>query len=622
MRVAKAVLLTSLIFLMSCGKKASIVNTGAVTIKLASVPSPPLFPGTTAVITATVYDQTNQGVTWTITPVNFGTLSKQTSTSDSSNSQVQASVTFTTPTNFASKTTVTITATSVSNPSITASLPLQVSPVSISLQLLDQLTGIIIPASTQSINQGDQLLVFAQVSNELTGQDVTWSVSPANGAGTLAGETPVSATYVAPSQVSSLQTVTLRAASVSNPDANASMQINVFPSGAGPNVAVLDVDGGPVPGQNYRNHAFTSVTICNPSSFTCQTVNGVLVDTNSYGLRILQSQIPFLNLPTLTDGNGNTLQNCDLLPNGSYLWGPVATADLYISGEYGAATVVQVISSSNALVPNSCSNGGTTNENTPELLGANGILGVGPEPTDCTLAGVNLCDGSKQSTPPNLYYSCPSSGCAATDSPVVVAANTQVTNPVTQLANQVNDRRDGNGIVFQFPAVSGPASSIVGTMTFGIGTQTNNSLNNATVFTLDKNSHFTTDFSGQTLTDSVIDSAANALFFPDSLPVCSDNKQYFCPTSPTNLSAVIHGATQGQSTVTFSVDNADAFFSKPGDSVFGALAGPQGTYRSCSKGNSSCVFSWGLPFFYGRTLYEAIDGQLIFGAPTAPWWAF
>jgi hypothetical protein len=161
-------------------------------------------------------------------------------------------------------------------------------------------------------------------------------------------------------------------------------------------------------------------------------------------------------------------------------------------------------------------------------------------------------------------------------------------------------------------------------MIFGIGTESNNQLGSATVLTLDSSDHFTTVYNGQSLTRSFIDSGSNALYFPDSLPLCTASSGFFCPSSPTSLSALNLGATQGQNTVSFSVDNADNLFSaNPGDAVFGGLAGPEGTYNSCSQGNSSCIFDWGLPFFYGRTVYTAIDGQLMpTPAPKAPWWAY
>jgi hypothetical protein len=165
---------------------------------------------------------------------------------------------------------------------------------------------------------------------------------------------------------------------------------------------------------------------------------------------------------------------------------------------------------------------------------------------------------------------------------------------------------------------------VTGIMVFGIGTESNNQLGSATVFTLDSSDNFTTLYNGQTLTDSFIDSGSNALYFPDLLPTCAASVQLFCPSSLTGLAATNQGTTQGNNTVDFSVDNADNLFSAyPGFAAFSTLAGPEGTYNSCSQGSPSCTFDWGLPFFYGRSVYTAIDGQSTpSGAPNAPWWAY
>lgn len=84
------------------------------------------------------------------------------------------------------------------------------------------------------------------------------------------------------------------------------------PSGVptgGSNTQPIAVDGGPVSGIIYPNGAFTSVTICNPGTTTCQTIGGILVDTGSFGLRILSSAITLAGLQTLTSGT-STLYNC------------------------------------------------------------------------------------------------------------------------------------------------------------------------------------------------------------------------------------------------------------------------------------------------------------------------
>jgi len=578
-----------------------------------------LTAGQARVISAQVYDQNGQGVTWSDSPLNFGTLTNATFAPSTSTTPPIASVTYTCPTTLASPSSVTLTATSITNPAVSSSTTVHCSPVVVALQTA---TGL--PMAAQNLGPAGAFFIVAFVLNDQANLGVTWAVSPSTGVGSISGSGPNNTfgLYTAPSTISLPATAVITATSVTDPSVSASVQVTVLPSGSGGNVAVLNVNGGPVPGQVSPNGAYTSVTICNHGSTTnCQTVDGVLVDTGSYGLRILQSQISSLNLSKATDPNGNFLENCASFPDGSVLWGTVERADVYITANEAAANLpIQVIPSTPTTVPDGCSNTGAFTISTPQLLGANGILGVGPEPTDCTLSGINFCDGTHQSTPPNLYYSCPSAGCTANASPVVVSALSQVSNPVpyfTGAFSSPNPTPDGNGVVIQLPSVSDPQASAIGTLTFGIATEQNNSLGTATVLTLDANDNFTTVVNGQTLTQSFIDSGSNALFFPDSLAACSTNKNFYCPSSPVMLFATNSGATQGQSTVDFTVEDADSLlFAFPQYAVFPTIAGP------CSQGSSACGFLWGLPFFYGRTVYVAIDGQKVFGAPVGPWWAY
>jgi hypothetical protein len=165
-------------------------------------------------------------------------------------------------------------------------------------------------------------------------------------------------------------------------------------------------------------------------------------------------------------------------------------------------------------------------------------------------------------------------------------------------------------------------------MIFGIGTESNNFLQSQTIYTLDSADQFTTTYNGQTLTSSFIDSGTNALYFPDTLPVCTENASYYCPASLTDLEAANAGATQGEGVVDFGVENADSLLSTyPSNAVFGTLAGPLGTFNTCSDGRGSCTFEWGLPFFYGRSVYVAIDSFSSSGRNTnsgaqTPWWAY
>src|SRR6202035_1074636 len=90
------------------------------------------------------------------------------------------------------------------------------------------------------------------------------------------------------------------------------------PPPPGQNIQAITVDGGPV--GNYATGAFVSVQVCVPGTATCQTIDHVLVDTGSFGLRLLGSQVT-INLPVVTDSNGNNLNNCIQFLDNSFLWG-------------------------------------------------------------------------------------------------------------------------------------------------------------------------------------------------------------------------------------------------------------------------------------------------------------
>jgi hypothetical protein len=161
------------------------------------------------------------------------------------------------------------------------------------------------------------------------------------------------------------------------------------------------------------------------------------------------------------------------------------------------------------------------------------------------------------------------------------------------------------------PAVSGGAQSVTGQLVFGIGTQSNNALGSAQVIGVSPSTGtFTTVHNGTTYSRSIMDSGSTGLFFRSSvLPVCaSPNSAYYCPTSTEQLSATVEGANGATSAVNFSVANASAIArTYAGDSALPQLAGPAFV--------TSSIFDWGLPFFYGRNVYAAIEQQ------STPWGA-
>jgi Protein of unknown function (DUF3443) len=374
---------------------------------------------------------------------------------------------------------------------------------------------------------------------------------------------------------------------------------------SGTNVVPITVNSGPSnSGFLYANGAFVNVTLCVPGTSTCQTIGEVLVDTGSFGLRIVSSPVLTLSLPQENASDGNPMVEC-LQFLDSYTWGPVQTADIQIGGEKASAVPVQVLSDTDYSVPSACSSpsGDSGSANTVATLGANGILGVGQLPQDC---GVNAtCPATA-----NQYYSCASPTASCT--PVAATAGQQVPNPVSLFTT------DNNGVIIELPAVSGAEATVSGSLVFGIGTQSNNGLGSATVYNSDPSTlNFNTSFNGTNYSDTAfIDSGSNGYFFNDSsIADCSDS-DFFCPSSTVNLSATTQGFSTGTGTVNFSVANADTLFTEfPNDAAFGGLAGPASTPPA------PAFFDWGLPFFYGRNVYTAIEGATAPGG-TTPYWAY
>ncbi len=370
------------------------------------------------------------------------------------------------------------------------------------------------------------------------------------------------------------------------------------PTGA--NVASVVVDAGPA-GTNDVNTLFTTVTVCLPGSTTsCQTIDHIQVDTASYGLRILASVLT-LSLPVQTMTNGDSLVECTQFVGG-YAWGPVASADVQISGETAHSVPVQVTGDpSFTSIPAACSGTGTE-EDTVATFGANGILGVGAFAQDCGAGCVNTVDNGD-------YYACSSTQCQ----PTAVSLASQVPNPVTLFAT------DNNGVIVQLPSVAAQgAATVTGSLIFGIDTQSNNkSGGSQSVITLDNFGEFETAFTGEILSQSFLDTGSNGLYFNDSsLTACTDTnvKDFYCPASTQNLTASVQGQNGVSANVSFSVGDAQTLGANdPTFVAFPTLAGPYpGTTAS---------FDWGLPFYYGRSVYTVIENSTT-SVGTGPYVAF
>jgi hypothetical protein len=363
------------------------------------------------------------------------------------------------------------------------------------------------------------------------------------------------------------------------------------------NVQALSVNAGPA---GILNIPFVSITVCAPGSSTnCQTIDSIQVDTGSSGLRLLSSALsPALALPQQVDANGDPLVACVQFVDG-FSWGPVKLADMHIAGEEAKSIPVQIIGDpAFPSIPTSCSSSGPP-ENTVETFGANGLVGIGVFLQDCG-------SGCAQAAIPGWYYGCNASGCA----PIPVAVSQQLPNPVGLFSV------DNNGTIIELASIpAGGAATATGSLIFGIGTQSNNGLGSAKVLATDPSTgNIVTNFSGENYSTSYIDSGSSLFYISTALyPLCTSAAAgWYCPASAQYLSANLEG-TNNNASASFSIANADQIAAaNPNFYAFNNFAAPAGDVS---------VFAWGLPFFYGRNVYTAIETRSTPGG-TGPYYAF
>ncbi len=373
---------------------------------------------------------------------------------------------------------------------------------------------------------------------------------------------------------------------------------NAAPAG---NVLPITVNGSlcsPSTSANYPNKLCVSVTVCNPGTSTCTTINDILLDTGSFGLRIFESVLSSLSLTTIPSGSGSnsgSLAECAQFGDGSSEWGPVELADVILGSETAQNVPIHVINPTFfSTVPSACG----TPDASPSVAGFNGILGVGVFAEDCG----STCENNASN---GVYYSCNGSTCTGAKVPVP----SQVQNPVALLPG------DNNGVIVELPSVPSSGSpSVDGILVLGIGTRTNNSVPFwAAAYKTDGFGDIKTIF-GKTY-PAIIDSGSNGLFFtPPStglLPDCSTNVAWFCPSSLTTLSAMNEGVSGVPSgDVFFQIGNFDSLISSPNNRVFSNIGGP-----------TPGLFDWGLPFYFGRSIFVGLEGMSS-SLGTGPYFAY
>jgi hypothetical protein len=150
------------------------------------------------------------------------------------------------------------------------------------------------------------------------------------------------------------------------------------------------------------------------------------------------------------------------------------------------------------------------------------------------------------------------------------------------------------------------AARAQGYLIFGVGTQTNNQLGSANVVPVNGVGHFTTVYRGVTMNHSIMDSGSNGLYFNDPSPqvlagTCvRASSDFYCPAATRDLSASIQ-LSSSTANVAFSIASADSLFVGGENFAFNNLGGPL----------NSTSFDWGLPFFFGRSVYTVIEQRAV-----------
>ena len=370
------------------------------------------------------------------------------------------------------------------------------------------------------------------------------------------------------------------------------------------NMVAVTVDPGPAGTQNV-NGLFTTVTLCAPGTTQCQTFDHFLVDTGSVGVRVLGTELT-LSLPGAASTDGQQLFECLPFVLGTS-WGPVVTADVKVGGEVATSLPIQVVDDRTTPVPTTCTGPAV---NSLQTLLAKGILGVGVTLQDC---GASCARAATSPMNPGLYYGCPAgqASCAVVSAPVA----SQVSHPVAAFPV------DNNGTIISLPAIDARgAATVQGALTFGIGTRANNGLGSATVVSLDASGLAATTFQANSKAyASYIDSGSNGLYFLDGattgLQACTTPLDgFYCPPAAVSLTAVMSSNSGARASISFSVANAATL--NGADSAFNDLAGESPGFGSDP---GAVGFDWGMPFFFGRNVYTAIESR---GTPAGPYFAF
>ena len=332
------------------------------------------------------------------------------------------------------------------------------------------------------------------------------------------------------------------------------------------------------------NRLVVSVTICVPNTGHCATIEDVMVDTGSTGLRREGSAMPpGFRLPDVLGQAGKPLAECLRFVH-DVAWGPLYRADLHMGGLTAADVPIQIISDGRQPQPDAC----PRSDVRPT---SNGTLGIGPLLVDCR-------DPCRQgSVNPGVFFNDAGSWVPVSGD---VARSDRLPNPVSLFPVH------GNGVMFDAPTPpAGGAREVMGTLTFGVGTAANNRLGAARIVRIDDAGHFTTLYGGKAYPDSSIDSGTETYILEDlRLPVCARMPGAFCVDPDRRLDATMVGRDGASAPASFTVGDYEARLAS-GVGASDTMAVPADPV--------SRAFVWGAPFFMGRRVSVVFDGKAVKG---------
>ncbi len=325
---------------------------------------------------------------------------------------------------------------------------------------------------------------------------------------------------------------------------------------------------------NGWNTAFVSVTLCEPRTSRCKTIDRIKLDTGSDGLRVLKSALGGLNLPRV-QSMGLDVALCAEMAGGTGYWGPIAKADVKLGDASAPEANIQIVDASYFVGKTPC-------KSVPSD-GRNGILGMG------TVRSVSYG---------KTFYFCSSGLCSVS----FVDESKRPLNPLSYM------KKDNNGFVVSTPDVPARGqNSIDGVVRFGIGTKTNNTPRGGVdTCHVQSDDYLKVESAGKEFLTKA-DTGSFAYNVPKSaahFPACMGGIDLACPASNRSVPLKIFNA-DGSVCSTFEIHPNDPELAAGFVADSWVKPNLVSSFGGAMEGN----LVLGMPFFYGRDVYFGFTGK-------------